>query len=505
MNHLGTFLIFAALLFLGAGVSPSAIGGGVDGGGGGTLPSEHISEAAVIRTVQKAKQDLRLFVRYLDWSQKGGGIAHLSQKLFGGPTTLEDILESIDVEVRTDRPCYDAYGKEVDGSIYASKPSTFCLSAFTIAPKLIEERARTEILALVLHELSHFLDASEDEAVEFQKMSVFWLKRSQPETALEMLVSLSERIDRIWRGLRSLGDKISQYDAEMVVKQMATLNDELNNLRPITIASPFSIHNRAESDFLEIQSTRFMLAYWYSIANSKEDPIGYWRRLYEDSFGSAESVSFEEFEKKFHGPYLKNIFGKELLFRIRDRKDLAEQLRSFADYFLDQHQYVFNLAADTSFNRTKGPWTQSAGPNPWEEFIGNYDVMTTECHNEGIQVTAKWNHFSILRSEKDPKTLYLKERFSINGGNVESSHGLYEGAGDISGTAVFIKGTPHSAERVAESGDRWGERWEQRSYTITQKSDRLQMITRTVYRRWDYAGVKESFVECKYGLKKTLD
>jgi hypothetical protein len=66
-------------------------------------------------------------------------------------------------------PCLDANGDPKDASIFGKETGTLCISPFLIAPKLNRQTAERETAALMIHEISHLMDTTEDEAVQIQK------------------------------------------------------------------------------------------------------------------------------------------------------------------------------------------------------------------------------------------------------------------------------------------------------------------------------------------------
>lgn len=144
--------------------------GGITAGGGGTLPVDPITVDDVYDVMRTSKQVLRLYINFKRLFPMGA--TPTEKKYFFAAKNLGTVLEMTDVEVLRDQPCEDRNGKDVDGSIYASKPGRICLSAYRVAPKLMERDAHSEIDALLLHELSHLLGSTEKEAVELQKSMV---------------------------------------------------------------------------------------------------------------------------------------------------------------------------------------------------------------------------------------------------------------------------------------------------------------------------------------------
>lgn len=82
------------------------------------------------------------------------------------------LLKEGSVEVRLTEPCFDKNGTAKDGSIYASQKNQICISAFLLSKKLSKSNFESELAALMIHEFSHFLGTTEDEAVSLQKKAL---------------------------------------------------------------------------------------------------------------------------------------------------------------------------------------------------------------------------------------------------------------------------------------------------------------------------------------------
>jgi hypothetical protein len=76
-------------------------------------------------------------------------------------------------ELRMSEPCSNVNGQAKDGSIYGTKPGTLCLSPFLMAPKLNDYNVSRETAALMVHELSHLLGTTEDEANAIQQQALY--------------------------------------------------------------------------------------------------------------------------------------------------------------------------------------------------------------------------------------------------------------------------------------------------------------------------------------------
>lgn len=152
-----------------------AFAGGISGGGGGTTNPRPVAPAAVEEAVVRyggpallswLKGAENAYVRSSDQEN------HPYRKLFAGEKTIYQVVAETKVELRFSRPCLDQNGQPWDGSMYADTPGAVCLSPFTMAPKLGATNVKDETLALLLHELSHLLGTTEEEADAIQESAL---------------------------------------------------------------------------------------------------------------------------------------------------------------------------------------------------------------------------------------------------------------------------------------------------------------------------------------------
>lgn len=143
------------------------------GGGGGTTNPVPASDKDIGNLANLSSTQVTAFLRGIETSRILLG--HLDpqfkhpefDKLFNDPALFEK-LKSIKIHVSSAKPCTDFDGNEVDGSTNTGAPDTICLSVQRLKSKLTFEQAKTEVPALVLHEISHLFGTNENEAVAIQ-------------------------------------------------------------------------------------------------------------------------------------------------------------------------------------------------------------------------------------------------------------------------------------------------------------------------------------------------
>jgi hypothetical protein len=347
-------------------VGNTAFAGVVDGGGGGTLPADPVPVQAVVDVIRGSKLDLRLYARMVSWNGSPGTSPALMKKLFGQRRTLLDLIEDTPIEIKTDAPCYDAGGKEVDGSVYPNPPSAgigalpfdVCISAQRIAPKLVEERVYGETLALVLHEYSHLLGTTEDEAVEFQKAASEALRRPGKSPFHPLANEIAYRMSRITTDFSMAFGGHPGLDLALAERERSGWS-----------WAQRYVFDKTAWDFYVYQYCRLALVLEYQNI-SPELPI---RHLAQKAFSGGENeITLRQFiertglaqfdhEASVVDPVqefaLPNQYLDLRIKRIRDSEDLASETKKLQAYWNELMRYAVNLGrSDVTLPVLHGPW-----------------------------------------------------------------------------------------------------------------------------------------------------
>ena len=225
--------------------------GGMDGGGGGTLPAHPASIYEIQDIAQEAKPDLLYLLNGYEWREKYDQQKPLYKKLFGGPRKAQEVLKDLRLEVRLDKPCFTSGGTEVDGSIYGLKSNTICLSAFRISQKVDKAAAEREVLALLMHEISHFLGATEDEAVDLQKDISWWILNAKADSRLE-----GDRIRNTLDSFESLLgggiEALAQADLIKANERLSSALVNLNKFEGLTYSSPYKLFEARDKQYQDL-------------------------------------------------------------------------------------------------------------------------------------------------------------------------------------------------------------------------------------------------------------
>jgi hypothetical protein len=477
--------------------SVSFASGTVDGGGGGTTPAHPGEIKDVIRAIHSAKENLRLYFRYrqheIFWSSAHfGNVQTADRRFFEGPQNLLTILEQVQIEVPTDRPCYDANHVEVDGSMYASSPQMICISAFRIASKVDKLRVEIEVLGLIAHELSHHIGANEDEAVMIQKLVVDTFAKSGTDGAYQYVWDA-------WFGFSNYDMDMDalQQKPPMETNQLVYVIEKLIADFTVKVGSgPFYLFAKTDSDEYEMLLARLKFSLWFTKGQSSLPDAGMWRNEYERVFNGKDSVKFSETSSA--GPNTE--FANEEIKRLTSMYEVKYEFyraKSFAFNAYSRYTGPFNWMSPLL------PLKYPIGEAPWTPFLGSYRVVDTQCSAQGINpVTIKEvKRFiveEIIPGFKDATNLKAETEEGISNYRLDSGIGT----DDQSIGTVTVSGHQTSAQRQLEKGTGWESQWIKSLHELKKKDSELIMI-RTIFRQdWSSDIPTQSKATCTYKLVK---
>ncbi|RYZ71176.1 MAG: hypothetical protein EOP05_12350 [Proteobacteria bacterium] len=472
--------------------------GGVNGGGGGTLPAQPIAAWQVRQVIQRAKLSLipLLNTKSLELV-RSSSLSNVDQKLFRGDRTILDVLHETNIDVMYTGACKDGNGKEVDGSIFGLTPDSICISAERIAAKLTEERALPEIVALIAHELSHKLGADEAEATEFQKdvamsLSAPYLKASAEET-VQASASASQ----------ALQVSISTLLRDIDSKTEAQLDNSLTNFKSAemdffiaTRNYPFSILGLREEHYFDVQRTRVLVvSHYLAMATS-----AYAAEELRMAFRGKTELTFAEYGKntKEIDPE-KNVYANEVIKLPASLEEAKQILKQTYEFYSGVSEIAGHMRFGTRPNAVPLPDNKET---PFKNFVGKYKVLSAVC--SGGKPSSTVTEYEIYNGSSG--TLRLRKVFNtmtgdqgelINGGSVVRS-----------GSAVQVEGNEEFATRTVEFGNRWGSHqltgFQKDTLTIKKVSSQFE-VTESYYERAENYKTDlfdEVTKSCKYSLEK---
>lgn len=467
--------------------------GGVNGGGGGTLPANPISVYEVHEIVREAKKTLgpliMMQLRQFDQSETG-----YEQKLFGSSPNLFDILYSTNIEIPDDKACKDANGNDVDGSVHATAPNAICISAYRIAPKLIKERAPIEILALIYHELGHKLGLTEPEAVYAQKMTAINLGDDIRHDNIDDVLAKSDST------LGAVSDALWKIDLpRMDERHVAEYLKEANQLESsISFASyPFEILTKEESELERLYGERLQVLWWSTIKNSDRSAKYQLDRVF---LGQA-TVTYGAYKARIGYPAGSTLFDQQVIENPKDLTSLKPILQEISLFYSALAQRPKAFLYGTQPNPLFLPTEQ----NHFGAFAGTYEVKTVSC--DDAKTSPDEIKFEIKPNGTDGNRLHL---FSSGRNHWGDDGGLYSGASVFNASSgVRAESGSNWASRSQEFGDRWGSRqgWNFRKRTIKfVNSNGAYSMIRTdewTNEKYNPSSFDVGKVECVFQLQRT--
>lgn len=484
--------------------------GAVSGGGGGTLPADPVSPWQVERVLEEGFREMRLIAREMSRRQFRGAESALDLKLFSGSKTLVDVLDETGYEVRLDKPCLDRNGNEVDASIFASHPDDICISAFRIAPKLIEERLRIETLALVFHELSHKLGTTEAEAVEFQKDAAFYFSQGDPKS-LDWATArmFSEYASNVKRNLRRASESIGKKQAGTISNDV--LKEHLNQLSntahefsaAIRSPLPYSHYTRRQFEYVEWLETRLEILR-YTLLTKFDDQPNYWVKRIDEIFNGAVVMTYGDYLRKDRPSwYAGNDFENNVLVRLGSDSQVMDELRSLAAAFELEQDFLFQFAPNLALNKHVADGLDQ-NFNPFVKFIGKYKLSDVVCTSSNYKNPAGRMPLEIelaAGSSGHPGEVELRKSWP----SMHMTDTLKEnGTAVLGGTVLRLSGSETPTSRSAESlgvyGTPWGDRYDRQIIRIEERSDGIYYVDSYQTRQRTARGPWESTYHCEARL-----
>lgn len=282
-------------------------GGVSDGGGGTTSPqlvsaeliADYLADTAPILIAWFNREEMNFQL-----SSDSEKIKSTTRKLFTTNDQFRDIIRNTKIEIKMSEPCYDQKGQPHEGSIYASIPNAICLSPFLMSQKLNENNFEAEMLGLVLHELSHLVGTTEDEATKIQrealwtfyKINFFELRmemlnysglRSGPDSRIRLqLLPIQQYLD----GNRNLNDSDIQQSGEGLAG-ILNYGIGFNELRSFLFLQP-SLHHqiRYSMEYLYINLMYFRM----TTPGASPEDVEFYRQQIQSDFKELQETSIAQ-------------------------------------------------------------------------------------------------------------------------------------------------------------------------------------------------------------------
>ena len=507
---------FTATLAVTAIATTAYATGAVSGGGGGTLPARPVGIYRINEIVRDSMPELRLYFRsrlqHEDPKYANSG----EQKVFFGNETIADVLERTGIEVRTDKPCYDAFQNEVDASIYANHPDDICLSAFRIAPKLIEERARVETLALIVHELSHKLGTDEKEATDLQSMAAVQLNDSLKDIPFDFRFFLTDASDRAYslKGVvKSAIELLKQVQPSNSMAVEKLLNDVVESQRALYkvlhFSAAYSFYDHREQSYDDMMEDRLNLAIIYLRSIYDKEASAEWTEKYENIFGTGKAITYGDYVDQ-HASYRqdRNEFSTAILYRMDSVEAAINELTELAEYYDKIGQFLFQFSWDHTLF-THPAYVKSLAINPFASFAGRvYKLVNTNCtaSNGRSDISSEPSEIEFTANHMGKPELVLYTRLkpgSSMSGTLEDNGYSYSAPGGGVQSLSFEGdiNAPTAVESFQEFGRRWGEHWTQNRMRIERRNGKLFWIRTQMSREKSHRGITEYSSRCEAELQ----
>ncbi|MGZ3803541.1 MAG: hypothetical protein ACXVB4_04980 [Pseudobdellovibrionaceae bacterium] len=427
--------------------------GGMDGGGGGTLPAQPASAYEIQDIAQEAKTNLLYLLNGYEWLENYNSQKPLYKKLFGGQRKAQEVLKDLRLEVRLDKPCLTSGGAEVDGSVYGLKPNTICLSAFRISQKLDRAVAQREVLALLMHEVSHFMGTTEEEAVELQKDISRGILNAKSDSTLDGN-SLRNELDSIESLLGAGIDALEHSDLPKVRERLTSAIVKLTHLEVMAYSPPYKLFEAREEQYQDLLRLKLL---WGN--NFVETLIA----------GVDQSWAIDRYNKIFNGrEYFiahedmgwdnDHLYRNEQVQKLHSLTELKNLLLQLKREYEIRIAYTYQATLGMRWMTLKGHLTVPA-KNPWEKFVGQYIVQSVQCDSPSNRENEI--KFAV---EKTPPGLYFRSIFQSTGMSDRIEFGAYN-------VNSYLNNYGETQDGGAFMVHEMGGSWSTRDYADTQISN----------------------------------
>lgn len=439
--------------------------GGMDGGGGGTLPAHPASVYEIQDIAQEAKPQLLYLLNGYEWREKYDQQKYdqqkpLYRKLFSGPRKAQEVLKDLRLEVRLDKPCLTSGGIEVDGSIYALKSNTICLSAFRISQKIDKAAAEREVLALLMHEVSHFMGTTEDEAVDLQKDISWWILNAKAGSQLDE-ASLRNEFDGFESLLGYSIEALDQSDLSKANEQLSKSLVRLTRWEGMTNSSPYKLFEPREEQYQDLLRLKLI-----------------WANNYIEALipGADQSWAVDQYNKIFNGREFflahedmgwdkEHLYRDEKVQRLHSLAELKDLLLTLKSDYEIRSAYNYQVTFGMRWMHLNGHLTVPTR-NPWQNFVGQYVVQSVQCDSP----STRENEVE-FRVENTAAGLYLRNIFS----SASMANRIEFGAYNVN---AYLNNYGETTDGGVFMIHEMGGSWSTRDFADTQISDfRLKKVS----------------------------
>lgn len=319
--------------------------GAVSGGGGNTglsaapITTYHIKRVVVDHAAVITMAWLNAKKSFFDRGSTQQQSQSAFYKLFKNDNAIFDFLNQIKIEVRATGPCYDGNGVAHDGSIFASETQAICISSFNLASKLNKSNYAPETIALIIHEISHFFEMTEEEADEIQMIAIQDLSQYNFDQVLRELNSLDLLLNQQYKVLEKW-----IVHPETILFELLTLSSQdwtdiggiLRGKKSkfksvLTFLSP-QINNLFDTQLVKLDNIKIYIC----IVSEDRDTNQRSQCLKRQQmiFKHDKEINYKTYFKRISGGIITNslFLEKIILQRIDSHTDISKELKTLFDF-----------------------------------------------------------------------------------------------------------------------------------------------------------------------------
>lgn len=353
---------------LGLTENDSVLGPG-SGGGGNLLSELPVTPEYIEEALWAQKSMVRAWFNRIEYFTKSDdywqsyyghyGIPKLPdtilKKLFFGPRDIFSLIAKLKIEAPRNRPCHDAAGNPVDGSIHADIPDAICISVKRLTEKLNRANYRAETTALIVHEVMHLMGGDEQEAVLVQKYSDLAYMDGNPVLSAPFIFTEDTRISMMQKTIERMKVTKSAEDLDFLagnlnIQLYSYAGSNFATLDPAYGTDALRADTDDTADQMSFRTGMILTAFTGCKLHSNNGPC-----LYFKAFGDKEQMAVDDFMSfELHAPCCSKRIHPLMVHKIKDHATLLQELNEIEDFIVNKlspelHEFGtgrFNVVTD---------------------------------------------------------------------------------------------------------------------------------------------------------------
>lgn len=250
-----------------------------------------------------------------------------SEKLFQSfSKNIYRILEDTTIVYQTNSPCSSDKGQS-DGSVLSEKPKKICISGYSLARKLNEGNAKIQLEALILHELSHFMGTTEEEAISIQSQYLEDMRFVSRESIVKYYDSLIEKIGA-FDFVQTQAMILKKDDFEALCKAVTEASRTIQEVGRRSEITPISLFSAWRRDQLDNLNTALGSAlYFYVCSQHPKHPVPWQMAEYVKGFQGKKRIEVSDWMAGRGYPQPKST-AQMVMTKIENQQDLIGEVLS---------------------------------------------------------------------------------------------------------------------------------------------------------------------------------